>query len=135
MRLLADGAVDTDFKGGLSGPDFTVLSIAVLRNGKLVIGGFFTTVNSVPAAYAARLWGSADIPPQIKSANRNGGVVNLVWEAIPNRTYRLQFEPKLSANNWTDLAEDVSATAGTASKTDTTLGEASQRFYRVVLLP
>jgi len=33
------------------------------------------------------------------------------------------------------LAGDIPATGGTASKTDTTLGNATQRFYRVLLLP
>ena len=61
--------------------------------------------------------------------------MNLVWYAISNRTYRVQYIGDLSANNWTDLPGDISANGATASKTDTTLGGASQRFYRVVLLP
>ena len=83
----------------------------------------------------ARLWGNAYIPPEIKTLNRSGADVNLSWYAISNRTYRLQYSGDLSANNWTDLPGDVSATGATASKTDTTLGNASQRFYRVPLLP
>ena len=54
---------------------------------------------------------------------------------ISNRTYRVQYSGNLSPNNWTDLAGDVSATSATASKTDTTLSDASQRFYRVLLVP
>ena len=61
--------------------------------------------------------------------------VNLSWYAISNRTYRVEYSADLSRNNWTELAGDISATGATASKTDTTLGNASQRFYRVVLLP
>jgi hypothetical protein len=41
----------------------------------------------------------------------------------------------LSANNWTNLAGDILTSASTASKADTTVGNGSQRFYRVVLLP
>jgi hypothetical protein len=35
----------------------------------------------------------------------------------------------------TYLVGNISATSGTAIKTDTTLGDATQRFYRVLLLP
>jgi hypothetical protein len=64
-----------------------------------------------------------------------GAELNLSWYAISNRTYRLQYSGDVSANNWMDLSGDVSATSATASKTDTTLSDASQRFYRVLLVP
>jgi len=47
----------------------------------------------------------------------------------------VQFSDDLSAKNWINLPGDVSATSATASKIDTTPGAASERFYRVVLLP
>ena len=104
-------------------------------DGKVVIGGGFSTVNGVPARGIARLWGSADYPPQIRSLDRSGAEVFLSWYAISNRTYRVQYSGDLSANNWTDFAGDVAATGVTARKSDTTLGTASQRFYRVRQLP
>ena len=134
-RLNTDGTLDSGFQDGLSGVRGSVYSVAVQSDGKVLIGGGFTTVNGVPTANIARLWGSADIPPQIKSVNRNGAEVNLNWYAISNRTYRVQYNGNLSAKDWTDLAGDVSATGTTASKTDTIAGGASQRFYRVLLLP
>jgi hypothetical protein len=85
--------------------------------------------------FVARLWGSADIPPLIQSITRTGGSVDLIWDAIPHRSYRVQFTGNLSAAEWTDLADDISAAGGTASKTDATLGNATQRFYRVLLRP
>jgi uncharacterized delta-60 repeat protein len=134
-RLNADGTLDSGFQNGLSGAEQGVGPVKVQRDGKVLIGGAFTTVNGVPAAYFARLWGSADIPPLIKRISRSGGNVNLIWETIPDRTYRVQYKAILPGNGWTDLAGDVSATGPTASKTDTTVGGAAQRFYRVVLLP
>ena len=119
---------------GLSGTDSPINSVAVQSDGKVLIGGFFSSVNGVPAPYIARLWGT-EFPPQIKSINRGGADVNLSWHAISNRTYRVQYSGSLSATNWTDLAGDISATGATASKSDTTPADASQRFYRVVLLP
>jgi uncharacterized delta-60 repeat protein len=143
-RLNADGTVDSSFQNGMSGIPFIacgfdycqfVSAVALQTDGKVLVGGRFRTVNGVPAAGVARLWGSADIPPQIKRINRNGTDVNLAWSALPNRKYRVQYKDTLSANNWTDLAGDVSANGATASKTDAIPGGASQRYYRVVLLP
>ncbi|PYI87766.1 MAG: hypothetical protein DME26_05120 [Verrucomicrobia bacterium] len=115
-------------------PWVPVSSVAVQSDGRVLIGGYLTTVNGVLVAGIARLWG-ADFPPQIKSISRTGADVNLSWYAISNRTYRVQYNGNLSGTNWTDLAGDVFATSATASKTDTTFGSANQRFYRVVLLP
>ena len=89
----------------------------------------------MPVSGIARLWISADIPPRVQSINRNGADVDLIWDALPNRTYRLQYKAELSADTWTDLAGDVFATGTSAGRTDMTLGNASQRFYRVRLLP
>ena len=59
----------------------------------------------------------------------------VTWDSLPNRSYRLQYKENLSVNTWTDLAGDILAVSGTASKTAMTVGGASQRFYRVMLLP
>ena len=60
----------------------------------------------------------------------NGNVV-ITWTSVSNSVYRVQYKASLSATNWTSLAPDVVATAGTASFTDHPAG-ASQRFYRVL---
>ena len=76
------------------------------------------------------------VPPRIQSANRSAAEVKLTWDALPDRTYRVQYRDSLSETTWTVVAEDVSGSPfGAASKTVTTLGNPSQRFYRVVLLP
>jgi len=134
-RLNPDGTLDTEFQNGLSGPDNNVNSIALRRDGTMLIGGAFTTVNGVVAPYIAQLWGSADVPPHIVSISQSGGDVKMLWDAIPYRSYRVQYKQDLSANIWMDLAGDVPFAGGTATKTDTTLGVSLQRYYRVVLLP
>jgi len=112
-----------------------VNSFAFQQEGKVLIAGDFSAVNGMPAAGIARLWGSADIPPRITSLNRSGAQVELRWDTLPNRTYRVQYKEDLAAP-WTDLAGNVSGSAtGTASKTDTTMGNVSRRLYRVQLLP
>ena len=53
-RLNADGSLDTSFDPG-SGASFTVSALAAGADGKVVIGGSFTTVNGVSRNYVARL--------------------------------------------------------------------------------
>ena len=54
-RLNADGSLDTGFLNGLSGTDYWVSSVAVQANGKILIGGGFTTVNGISRNRMARL--------------------------------------------------------------------------------
>jgi uncharacterized delta-60 repeat protein len=59
-RLNADGTPDTAFTTNTgTGFDNSVVSVAVQADGKIVLGGFFTTLNSVTGVnYIARLSGS-----------------------------------------------------------------------------
>src|SRR5437867_3327797 len=53
-RLNADGSLDLSFDPG-TGADGDVYAVAVKEDGKVVIGGGFTSVNGVPNRYVARL--------------------------------------------------------------------------------
>ncbi len=53
-RLETNGVVDQTFSSG-SGPNGTVYALAVQPDGKVIIGGDFTTINLQPAPYLARL--------------------------------------------------------------------------------
>ncbi len=54
-RLNSDGTLDTGFGNGLAGADSTVNSVAVQSDGKVLIGGAFTTVNGTARNGIARL--------------------------------------------------------------------------------
>ncbi len=56
-RLNADGSLDTSFDPGtgVGGEGFEVHAVALQPDGKIVIGGLFTTVNNVPRKNIARL--------------------------------------------------------------------------------
>jgi uncharacterized delta-60 repeat protein len=54
-RLDLDGNIDTSFMAGLVGADTNILALAVQSNGKILLGGRFTTVNGVSRNYVARL--------------------------------------------------------------------------------
>ncbi len=140
-RLTSTGSIDNGFQrdltgvGGASSPLSSVNSVAVQSDGRVFIGGRFTTVNGAPASGLARLWGSLDISPLITSVSRSGTAVTLTWEAVPGRTYRMQYQDALATSPWVNLGGPVLATSAIATRTDTTLGGFEHRFYRVVLQP
>lgn len=53
-RINSDGTVDTNFNVGL-GPNATVRALAIQQDGKVVVGGLFTNINTVNRSYLARL--------------------------------------------------------------------------------
>jgi hypothetical protein len=134
-RLNNDGSVDDSFQGYV--PNRMVLStraLAIQPDGKIIVGCGMTAIRGVPTGYLVRLWAN-DFPPVLKNLTRTETNVNLSWHAISNRTYRVQYTEDLTANNWTDLPGDVCATNNVAGMTDSSCGEARQRFYRVLQLP
>ncbi len=54
-RLHSNGTLDTNFGNGLAGADNVVRAIAVQADGRVLIGGFFTTVNGTARGGIARL--------------------------------------------------------------------------------
>jgi len=93
------------------GLDDGVSEFVVQRDGKVLIGGYFTTVNGVAAPGVARLWGNPNVPPVIKHVAETAGHVDVIWHTIPGRTYRVQYSNDLTAGQWIDVAGDVLATA------------------------
>jgi hypothetical protein len=72
------------------------------------------------------------VSPVILSLVREeSGSVEIVWSAISNVTYRVQYQEVLGGE-WFDLVPDVVATNGIASKVDQP-GVAPQRFYQVLI--
>ncbi len=71
-------------------------------------------------------------PPVLSIAQSETNFV-ISWTAIPGKTYRVQNKNVIDAT-WTDLAEDVTADAEIASKTDP-LPAPTERYYRVIQLP
>jgi hypothetical protein len=67
------------------------------------------------------------------AAEAFGGAVVLTWEAVPGRSYQLQYKACSAQTCWTNLGGTVTATNSAGRATDAPAGP--QRFYRVVLLP
>jgi hypothetical protein len=73
--------------------------------------------------------------PDFESITVSGTTVNLIWRAIPGKSYHLHFKNNLNDIAWNDLPGDVTATDEIAIKTDNPGKDMPQRFYRVELLP
>ena len=54
-RVNNDGSVDAGFQNGMAGVDGEVEAVTVQSDGKVLIGGFFSSVNSTPRSGIARL--------------------------------------------------------------------------------
>jgi hypothetical protein len=76
----------------------------------------------------------AILPPVFESITVTNGNVTLIWSTVNGRNYRVQYSDDFTATNWMDIVPGVTASGPTATLTSP-VGEASQRFYRVFLLP
>jgi hypothetical protein len=54
-RLNSDGALDATFLNGLSGANAAVNSVAVQTDGRILVGGAFTTINGITRNFLARM--------------------------------------------------------------------------------
>ena len=104
-RLHFDGTVDTNFNAGV-GPNGTVRAVALQPDGRVVLGGSFTTVGATNRAYLARLNadGALDatfnpgvgingailaLAPQADGKFIIGGTFNLVYGSAHNGVARV----------------------------------------------
>ncbi|MCX6954355.1 MAG: hypothetical protein NTV51_19560, partial [Verrucomicrobia bacterium] len=62
-RLNADGSLDPSFRPAPIDPNGTVLALAVQSDGKVLLGGSFTTVNGTPRNRVARLNADGSFDP------------------------------------------------------------------------
>ncbi|MEJ5263988.1 MAG: T9SS type A sorting domain-containing protein [Bacteroidales bacterium] len=92
-RLNADGSLDTTFKTG-TGPNYTVTSFAFQSDGKVVIGGYFTSYNGIGRNRIARIIGCVsptitgvtngsrcDKGSVVLGATASSGIIN--WYDVP----------------------------------------------------
>lgn len=73
--------------------------------------------------------------PLIHSIAVSGGGVNLIWQAVPQKIYRIDYKTNLLDPEWLELTNNV--TAASVLTTNSDLGGAGgrSRFYRIELLP
>ena len=136
-----NGGLSVDLINGFSpalNDSFTVLT-AGTRGG--TFGNFLYPSNVVtmqlsnaPTSVIVRVTGILDVPrPVLLPPELSGTDIKLIWTAVSNATYRLEFNPDLNPSNWNALPDDVIGVSNTASKLDALTS--SNRFYRVRVIP
>jgi len=71
---------------------------------------------------------------RIISVTTSNGVATVTWTSVAGNYYRLQYRDSLTAATWNNVLPDVQS-AGQTTSTTNVLGNATQRFYRVMLVP
>lgn len=134
-----NGALSLDFINGfvpVINDSFTVLT-AGTRNGAFANffypGNVTMQLSNTPISVIVYVTGVAPPQPVLLQPELLGSEVRLIWTAVSNATYRLEFNPDLSLTNWTALSGDVTTLSNTASKLDALTP--SNRFYRVRVVP
>ena len=70
----------------------------------------------------------------LSGPNAADGVV-VIWNAVPGRTYRVQYKNGIEDPDWKELQGDVVATSATGARLDGATQTAAARFYRVMAVP
>ncbi len=76
---------------------------------------------------------SAVTTPAFQSVTQTSNTITFMWNAIPGRSYQIQYTTNLAWEAWTDLGVPIIASGATATSSDT-INSDPQRFYRVELL-
>ncbi|MEO8426494.1 MAG: Calx-beta domain-containing protein [Verrucomicrobiota bacterium] len=139
-RLNTDGSEDATFDVGaglwgpmegpvvLLGSRATIMTLALQPDGQVLIGGYFTSVNGLPAIGLARLNG--DGVPRFDSITKlNNGGVRLGVTIRPGQT--VVIESSTDLRSW--MPVQTNATSGASiDYTDPSLAGTPARFYRAV---
>jgi sugar lactone lactonase YvrE len=107
-------------------PTLELLNASATNSGNysvLITSPFGSVVSSVASLTVVA-------PPTIQMFSLANGQFNLIWSAVSNLTYQLQYTFDLSTTNWIDLGNPITATNGSITVSDVP-GADSQRFYRI----
>lgn len=129
-RLNSDGSLDSGFNPGL-GPDDAVYAAALQADGKVLIGGLFTSFDATPRHGIARLHGDAIVSsPLLFNPIRTNNTFRLSLLTFSGSTYVLEFKNVLADGDWTAILPGVPGDGTVKALTDPS-ATGSQRFYRV----
>jgi len=68
--------------------------------------------------------------PVIQSVSKSGNTITLIWSALANKTYQVQYRTNLAQTDWINLGGTTPGSSPTATASDVNPPDAS-RFYRV----
>jgi Kelch motif len=72
--------------------------------------------------------------PVFRSVTRTNNTIGLTWSTVSGLVYQVQATASLTPTNWSNLDGTMTAAGSTLSASDA-IGTATQRFYRVLLVP
>jgi hypothetical protein len=72
--------------------------------------------------------------PAFQSVTRTNNNIGLTWSTVSGLVYQVQYTASLTPTNWSNLGGTMTAAGSTLSASNA-IGTATQRFYRVLLLP
>jgi len=125
-RLDSAGGLDAGFEPGAGASD-AVYSTAIQTNGRVVIGGVFTTFNGTPRHGIARLKG--DISVRLFNPLYSATTFSASVATEPGYDYVLEYKNALSDFTWTALP--AVAGDGTIKALTDPSATGPRRFYRV----
>jgi uncharacterized delta-60 repeat protein len=96
-RLNPDGTLDLTFQPG-TGPNVTVLTTESLPSGDVMIGGLFSSYNSIPRLEIARVVG--DSRPYLKLSLQGSAKALLSWPTNGIEGYILQGRTAVGLGDW-----------------------------------
>jgi hypothetical protein len=113
--------------GEAQGPSTNIVTVRVFDDGAATLSatnGFVLTVRAVTNVPA----------PVIQSVSLSNGVVTIAWSTVVGHSYGLERKDDLDGTNWTTVSPPHSALGPTTAASEP-LGDAPQRFYRVIRQP
>jgi uncharacterized delta-60 repeat protein len=129
-RLNADGSLDTTFQNGMSGANALARAVGRQPDGKVLIGGDFTSVNDVPASYFARLYGErAALLLQVAPPTTNGVPFRLTGLS----SLRVILQASTNLEDWSAVDTNTLPPSGVLNFVDSEIANFSRRFYRALL--
>jgi uncharacterized repeat protein (TIGR03803 family) len=128
FQLTTNGTLTAlySFTGGTDGYDAS--SIMQAND-----GNFYGTTKYGGSLTYGTIFKLSMVPsPNIQSVAATNGILTLTWPAASGQNYQVQYITVLTQTNWSTLT-NFTATSAIGTATDS-IGNGTQRFYRVVLV-
>lgn len=127
-RLQANGGLDATFDSSSSAND-TVEALGLQTDGRVVIGGWFNSVQALPRSRIARLHVAPNALSPRLIGTRQGANFSVAFGTLTNTAYLLEYSDAVAGRPWVPLAM-VFGDGATKSLVDVNANVA-RRFYRL----
>lgn len=131
-RLNADGTFDSEFRIGHGGSS-SVLAVAIQSDGRLLVGGAFTTWNDTDYVSLVRLMASGGPPPppspHLADPTVAAGTFTVSVPTQAGSQYLLEFRTTMGSGDWSAASPSVPGDGAVKMLSHTPTGD--HGFYRV----